>query len=269
MMVKLIIRDDDVNFFTRPDDLKSVYADDAFHDFPISFAAIPMVMDISTSGACPETAGNAVPRWIGDNAQLVQYLSARASAGLVDILQHGITHSYKFERGKRLAEMQWRQEPELADEICEYRSKLSKLFDYPISVFVAPSNKISRYCMRAVATSEMNFSGIISMNFDRDVSFRSVCNYARRWWTRAIVGLPYPAVMDYGDHHEMNACTLQGYDYLVKMYRYCEKHNYPMAINVHYWHLRDNPSELQELVRFVAFAREQSAIPTKLSDVLK
>ncbi len=268
-MVKLIIRDDDVSYFTCPNDLREVYAAEEFNGFPISFAAIPMVMDISTKAACPETKGNTVPQWIGKNNPLVDYLSNLASHGLADILLHGITHSYKVDDGKRLAEMQWRDEPDLEDKICEYRSRMSQLFAYPVSVFVAPSNKISRYGIRAIAANGMNYSGIIPITFDRDVSFRSVYNYVRRWWSRWFVGLPYPGVMDYGDHREMNACTLQGYDYLVKMYCYCEKHGYPMAVNVHYWHLRDHPSELQELIRFVAFAREQGAVPAKLSDVLK
>lgn len=45
-MVKLAIRDDDANFFTKVEDIEFVYKD--FEGFPISFAVVPHVMDVST-----------------------------------------------------------------------------------------------------------------------------------------------------------------------------------------------------------------------------
>lgn len=47
-MVKLAIRDDDANFFTKVEDIEFVYKD--FEGFPISFAVVPHVMDVSTKG---------------------------------------------------------------------------------------------------------------------------------------------------------------------------------------------------------------------------
>ena len=38
-MVKLIIRDDDCNFFTRPADLQHVYR--SIPNFPVTFAVVP------------------------------------------------------------------------------------------------------------------------------------------------------------------------------------------------------------------------------------
>ena len=43
-MVKLIIRDDDCNFFTRPEDLEHVYR--SISDFPVTFAVVPEVTDV-------------------------------------------------------------------------------------------------------------------------------------------------------------------------------------------------------------------------------
>lgn len=43
-----------------------------------------------------------------------------------------------------------------------------------------------------------------------------------------------------------------------------------MAINVHYWHLRDNPVELEMLRKFVMeYALPKGAVPTRLSDLFK
>ena len=48
-MIKIAIRDDDMNFFTKVEDIKVVYKN--FNYFPISFAVVPYVLDVSTKGA--------------------------------------------------------------------------------------------------------------------------------------------------------------------------------------------------------------------------
>ena len=71
-MVRLIIRDDDCNYFTRPEDLEHVYR--SLPNFPISFAVVPEVTDVY--GGCPETMNNTKPRPVGDNNELVEYLKS-------------------------------------------------------------------------------------------------------------------------------------------------------------------------------------------------
>lgn len=266
-MVELALRDDDLNFFSKVEDIENVYSE--ISSFPVTFAVIPEVIDVSTKARCPETKGNTTPHWVGDNVELVSWMKKKLIQRQADVCLHGITHGYQFIGGKRYAEMEWRKEENLALEITEYKTKLQDLLNYPISVFVAPSNKISRYGINCVAKAGLNYSGIVPASFQRDLTVKNIANYLKRWWIRAVDKLPYPAVMQYSTHKEINACLLQGYDYLVKMYNYCDKYNYPMAVNVHYWHLRDNPKELETLVRFVNYALERGAKPTTLSELLK
>ena len=265
-MVQLAIRDDDLNFFTKVEDVEKVYA--PINGFPISFAVIPTVTDVSTKGSCSDTRGNTEPRWFGDNSELVAWLKERIKLGQADALLHGITHGYKFIDGKRYAEMQWRKEENLAEEIADYKKRLSVILDYPVSVFVAPSNKISKYGINCMAASGMHYSGIVPASFDRKLTFRNLGNYLKRWYYRAKDKLPYPNVLQYSDHRELNACLLQGYDYLVKMFHYCEKMNSPMAVNVHYWHLRDYEKEKEQLLRFVDYAINHGAEPTTISQII-
>lgn len=266
-MVKLAIRDDDMNFFTKVEDIIEVYKE--IPDFPVSFAVISTVTDVSTMGNCPDTKGNQTPRWVGDNLELISWLKIRLNEGKADVLFHGITHGYKFQDGKRLAEMQWRKEKNLAVEIRDLKKRLEEIIDYPIRVFVAPSNKISKYGIKCVAANGMNFSGIIPFSFERELTLQNIKNYAKRWYFRMKDQLPYPNILQYSDHEELNACTLQSYDYLVKMFHYCERLNSPMAINVHYWHLRDNPKEKAMLMNFVKYAVDHGAVPTALSDMFR
>lgn len=267
-MIKLAIRDDDMNFFTNVEELEKIYG--GFNNFPISYAVVPYVLDVSTRGACPDTKGNEIARDVAENKVLVDWVCRGIKNGTCDVLLHGIHHSYKFtEKGEKLAEMQWRDnESDLADRLNLEKERLSTLFGYPISCFVAPSNKITKYCLAQVAKAGMNFSGIIPIKPNVNLTGKNIINYLKRWIVRAIYKLPYPGVLEYDNHKEVNACILQSYDYLIRMFEFCYQHNYPMVINVHYWYLRDNPSELEKLRKFVMeYAIPRGAIPTKLSDL--
>lgn len=266
-MVKLAIRDDDMNFFTKVEDVENVYKDISF--FPVSFAIIPKVMDVSTCGKCPDTKGNTTPRWVGDNTELISWLKEKLECGKADALMHGITHHYEQIKGVWQGEMLWYKDPELSKEIATLKERLSKELNYPISVFVAPSNEISKYAINCVAASGMDFSGIIPIGFQRDITIKNLKNYVKRWYYRAKDRLPYPGILEYTTHKEINACNALGYDYLVRMFNYCEKMEMPMAVNVHYWQLRGSKQSLSDLVRFVEYAMEQKAIPSTVSSLLK
>jgi hypothetical protein len=265
-MVKLAIRDDDLNYFTKVEDILSVYKE--IKSFPISFAVIPMVTDVSTKGACLDTKGNTVPRRLLDNKEMVFWLKDRLREESIDVLIHGITHEYHSVDGKRLAEMEWRDEDCLSAELSFHVNEISESLGHKISVFVAPSNKISKYGIRSVYKAGLNYSGIIPASFRRDFTLKSIHNYCKRWYCRLVDKLPYPGVMDYGTHKEINACLMQGYDYLVHMYEYCNQNRQPMVINVHYWHLRDFEKERKELIRFVNYALDRGAQPVTVSSLL-
>lgn len=267
-MIKIAIRDDDMNFFTKVEDVKKIYKD--FNNFPISYAVVPYVIDVSTKGTCTDTKGNVVPKDVADNLELVEWIRCGLKKGTCDILLHGINHNYKFSSdGVKMAEMLWRDnEPNLECLLRGEKERLSKLFGYPINCFVAPSNKITKYCLNQVAKAGLNFSGIIPMKPNVNYTIKNMINYVRRWVLRFFYKLPYPGVLVYDNHKEVNACILQTYDYLVRMFDFCSKHNYPMVINVHYWYLRDNPAELEKLRKFVMeYAIPKGAIPTRLSDL--
>jgi len=268
-MVQLIIRDDDTNYFTKVSDLKRVYSE--IPDFPVSFAVVPTVTDVSTIGACSDTKGNLIPRYVGENAELVEYLKKRLKEGTCDVLLHGITHGYRFDKsGGRQAEMVWRDEEEdLCGTIKHWKEDFEQLFDYPINCFVAPSNSIGKHAIKAVYKCGLNFSGIISIKYERDLDLRTIRNYLKRVYVRAVDGFAYPGIMDYGTHKELNATFHSEYDYLVELFKYCNNHNYPMAINVHYWQMRDDPIYYKGLFQFIKYAIDKGAIPTRLSDVFK
>ena len=262
--MKLVIRDDDTNFFTYPDDIEIAYTE--IPDFPVSFAVVPMVVDVI--GGCPETKGNENPRFIGDNHEITNYLKDRASRGTCDILLHGSYHQYKFPNGVKTPEMVWREREtgDLVKLIGYYKKEFEVLFGIPVNCFVAPSNRIMKKGIQAVYQNGMNFSGIIPITFDRNVSFKSISNYIYRWLIRVTTKLPYPGILDYGTHYELNACNQTNFEYLKKMFEYCKKIDAPLAINVHYWHIRDNKKHYKGFFDFVKYALDHGAEPSRMRD---
>lgn len=268
-MVKLAIRDDDLNFFTKVDEIVEIYS--SLNDFPVSFAVIPTVLDVSTKGSCPETKGNNTPKYIGDNLEICSWLRARVKEKKADILMHGITHQYKFRHsGEKMAEMQWRRDDkDLVNRLTKMKLLMSELFDYDIRCFVAPSNKISSRCLKSVVDAGYQcISGIIPIKYNQKFTVTNFLNYIKRWFFRIFTRLPYPGILSYSDHIEINACQLISYDYLVRMFDLCNKKGFPMVINVHYWSLRDKPKELQLLRDFIKYALSNDAQPSLLNEII-
>lgn len=266
-MVKLIIRDDDCNFFTRPEDLDYVYR--SIPDFPVTFAVVPEVTDVR--GGCPETEGNMTPRFVGDNRELAEYLREKLFSGKCDVVLHGICHGYRIKSsGEKIPEMIWRNDDSaLMETIGRWKTCFEELFDHPINCFVAPSNQIRKNGIRAVYSNGLNFSGIIPISYNRDFSVKSVRNYIYRWSVRAAKGFPYPGVLDYGTHMELNATNRISFGELKKQFDYCKRHDLPLAINVHYWHIRDNEGRYRGFFEFIKYALSNGAVPAKLSDCFR
>lgn len=263
-MVKLIIRDDDCNYFTRPEDIERAYS--RLDDIPVSFAVVPTVTDVF--GGCPETKDNNTPMPVGDNQELVDYLKKRFSDRSCDILLHGITHGYHFDsKGKKIPEMVWRdKDPDLTEKIKKQKEYLEKVFNIEISCFVAPSNRVLKKGIQAVYQNGMNYSGIVPTDFQREINIKSLNNYLRRIWIRATLKLPYPNVMIYTTHKELNAWNNIKFDYLKRMFKYCKKLDSPLAINVHYWHMRDYPERYDGFFDFVKYALDNGAQPARMRD---
>ena len=261
--IRIAIRDDDVNFFTNPSDLERIY--DRIKGFPVSYAVIPNVVE---AGACPDIIKDGEAHSIGDNKELCLYLKQKFASGNCDILMHGITHEYKYSRNRKVSEMIWRinegKDP-LIRKLEEAKQILENALGVPIVCFVAPHNDINQKGLDSLP-SGMNYSGIIALSFNRSLNVISFNNYVKRFWCRLKYRVPYPGVLDYHTHKELNACTGRSFDYLKRVYDYCKSNGYPMAINVHYWHIRDYPDKYLDFFNFINYAVQDGAIPSRMRD---
>ena len=247
--MKFAIRDDDTSFFTKPDDLNNAY--DFLEEGCISLSVVPFSVPVHKDNVFPY--GKDIPYGfydLADNNELVEYLKENAKDGKYDILLHGFSHEYKKVDGTWKAEMVWKTPSQLQEEIIKGKQYLEELFNRPVTVFVAPNNAINQNAISVIEGLGMDYSGIIQKN-DRKVDGKYILNYVKRWGYRAIKGIPYPGVLDYGMHKELVAFTLDRYDRLVDEYRACKKRGQPFVVYTHYWQVNQD-TKIKELLRKIS-----------------
>lgn len=152
---------------------------------------------------------------------------------------HGYSHEYKLINNSWIPEMIWKSEEQLYEELGAGKKLLEETFDTNIKVLVAPNNSVDCKGIHVAVKLGMDFSGIIYKN-DRDITFKYMKNFVKRWYFRLINKIPYPGVLDYGDHKELVAYTLDDYDRLVKEYKMCKNRDAPFVVYSHYWKINEN-----------------------------
>ena len=159
-MKYILIRDDDVNYFTKIEDLNSVYGFIFERNIPINFAVIPNV-DASAKTISTNYPKNSYEPFIpeefqgkenqfpiDENHKLVEFLKSLKKA---EFLLHGFTH--------KGSEKSFEFELENESAIEEKLNKGSKIFELAFEkipeTFVAPQDK---YSVKAFLTLQKSFN---------------------------------------------------------------------------------------------------------------
>lgn len=193
------IRDDDTNYFTKPEDLERAF--NRLWEFgPISISVVPYQKGCRTKGVPIEyrQSGEVYP--IDSNIELINFLRQKLRKGQIEIMLHGYHHEDfdggpEFFAGKNLIE-----------KVAEGKKYLEYLLDTKIRVFVPPHNTISRTGLRAVIASGLQLGCLTGIRGSWPIfSWNSWHNKWRiqRW------GSYYPFIIDMGNHYELqsNAVT--------------------------------------------------------------
>jgi predicted deacetylase len=206
----IAIRDDDTCFFTKPEQLSSVY-NDYWHICPVTLSVIPFADAQHESRppvvlVPPEYQGNAKEYPIGQNEELLVHLRYLLSEGRIGISLHGYSH--KRENGK----------PEfvsgqiLHKKAIEGKEYLEKLFNHKITIFTPPNNSLSRAGAKAVINAGMNivmaygfYPWERAMNYQNLKCFVILLGHYLKYKKR----YPYPGILDCGTHKE-HACVALG-----------------------------------------------------------
>lgn len=206
--MKFIIRDDDLNYFSKPADIERWYADIFTQGIPVGFSTIPFVKpesDVYTAGASFEN--KEYP--ISGNAELIAYVKRQP---LIEILQHGVTHEtnngYEYSKSSGLIE-----------ETKRGKVELQKTFDAQFhNVFVPPHDWIGSHGVEAVEAAKMDIvrgrgAGLRNWipRFQYVAVFCKMLAYRLKHLFKGKVPA-YPYVINFGKHKEACSYRLEDED---------------------------------------------------------
>jgi Uncharacterized protein conserved in bacteria (DUF2334) len=146
--IPVLIRDDDTNFFTRPNMLESIYSIAWEKGLKTSFAVVPMQIGTNNISVPPENRTSESVFPISDNKKLTQYLTPKIRDGTVEILQHGLYHFIDkkghWEFGQNLNKKR---------DIERGRNLLKRAFETDPKFFVPPGEVITKSNVQTVIDS--------------------------------------------------------------------------------------------------------------------
>ena len=146
--IPVLIRDDDTNFFTRPDMLESIYSIAWEKGLKTSFAVVPMQIGTNNISVPPENRMSESLFPITDNKKLTNYITPKIRDGVVEVLQHGLYHFIDkqgyWEFGQNFNK---KQDIELGKNL------LNQAFETDPKFFVPPGEDITKSNVQTVIDS--------------------------------------------------------------------------------------------------------------------
>jgi hypothetical protein len=204
--MKFVIRDDDLNYFSKPADIEGWYKDIFEQDIPVGFATIPFVK--GTSDVYKESdEDREFP--ISQNRELCEYIKSNK---LIEIVQHGCNHVSKE------GTFEYAQKINLVPDTLRGKSELERAFSQNIKVFASPHDWINT---QGVVAIEMGGMDIIR---GRGAGLR---NWIWRWqyayvfirmlvyrFPKYISTAPrvFPYILNFGKHKETCSYRLEDSD---------------------------------------------------------
>ncbi len=291
-MKYLVIRDDDISYWTKPEEIERVYKPLFEKGIKVSFAVIPKSVKMFYPGDFEkmyQDEKSAVS--IGENEEITVYVRDLVEKERAEIMLHGYNHLYfisvndkKYIANKENLD-RFRKERANITFLGEYmdayevlyektrkgRRYLETLFDMRIKNFVPPSNQIAREGVNAVSQNGLNISGIAGRRYDRESNITGFYAYLKRIvFKLKHKNITYPFIIDYKDHKE-----LAGYAFTPstdwkryeRQLEFCAQNNLPFQLATHYWELKG--ALLDRFYEFIDYALSKGFKSAFLKDVLK
>lgn len=254
--MKFLIRDDDICFFTQPEELENAWGWLWEIDGKINFAVIPFV------GIFDKRFGKGLYP-IGENRRLLDYLKKKVKDGRAEILLHGYSH---LSIGRKF-EFESSDEEDLSQKIKEGKEYLETLFESKVRVFVPPNNGLGRAGLTAVSRNGMSVLSSISFSpFKRRANIMNLFFLLKRkifsYRYRMILDgkFVYPFIVHFPSHTQLDCIPLLPSTSLKKLITISQMiKNYSgiFCLSTHYWEIVNTTREvIQKLVQFLLTNRE-------------
>ncbi|MCE9585349.1 DUF2334 domain-containing protein [Candidatus Nomurabacteria bacterium] len=220
--MKFIIRDDDTNFFTKPQDIENLYSSIFKRNISVGLSVIPFVS--SLSDVYPWNISEEKKEYlVSENIDLVNYINSNIN---IDIFQHGCTHE------KINNVFEYLQNKNLKIETLRGKEELEKTFKRKVDIFVPPHDQISNNGIIAIENARMN---IIRSKGSKNFLFRieyvfvilKMILHKLNFFNLSSLEMPaYPYIVDCGKHQEAYSFRVElGLDILKKGLLYAKKIN--------------------------------------------
>jgi hypothetical protein len=208
--MKFVIRDDDLNYFSKASDIEGWYHDIFSQHIPVGFSTIPCINP--TKDAYQIKANTEDKEYpIRENTELITYIKNNP---LIEILQHGTTHEtvggvYEYQQ----------KTATLVTETLRGKEELEKAFgDQFKHIFVPPHDWIGSDGVRAVESAHMNIirgRGAGLRNWIPRLAYIKIffTMFAFKLfhgWRGGVPACPY--VLDFGLHKEVCSYRLEDTD---------------------------------------------------------
>ena len=259
-MINFAIRDDDTCYFTKPEQLETVYGK-IWNKIPVSLSVVPF-------HACTKSGNVPKQYWNGDkvfpleeNEELVNFLKEKIKEGKVSIMLHGYSHKdyengYEFVAGDNLH-----------SKVKEGKRYLEELFDVEIKTFVPPHNSLSKEGAKAVITNGLNILGCPPTPFNRPFDVKVfIYLMKRRYFARTNgkkdLRIGYPFVMGFKKHCEFLCNSLipsTGLEDLIYNFELAQRYNGDFCLNTHYWEVFERENMRIVLNEFLGYVKGNSS----------
>lgn len=251
--MKIAIRDDDISFFTTPEELEGVWSG---FGLPITFAVTPFMVE-SEHGKFygreydfHQTGKVEFPLRMNDD--LIEYLRCRIFSGSASIALHGCNHQYKATDHGLVAEYAGHEFTSLKEKTERAKKEVENLFQQNITVFCPPDNAISREGLKAVASSGIQCvqRAFPLKYFDVPISLASLRHFMSRIYFRVRHQVVYSKPFPNGFVIEAAAYLFKDSVPLEKMIRDFDifhQRDLPFTIATHYWELKNEPLRIKLL----------------------
>ena len=253
--MKFAIRDDDTNYFTKPEELERIYSN-IWDTAPVSLAVIPFAGGGKVDAIPPEYWQGDKVFPIGENEGLVEFLKEQIAKGRVSLMLHGYSHKdypngYEFEAGS-----------DLFSKVRRGKRYLEELFGVIIKTFVPPHNSLSRRGAQAVIDNGLNILMAYShWPWERPLEAANFINFARMvwFWLRYGKSKRYPNTLCFSRHKEFGCYTLHpsaSFQELREGLEFTMEAGGNFCVATHYYALIEDDNLLAILKELISYAKE-------------
>ncbi len=287
-MKYLIIRDDDLSYWTSKDEIEEKYAPFLNKGFRVSFGIISdSVRSYNLGNYDTFYQDFDLQKNINENKELVSFIKDELFKNRIDILVHGHNHTYYFntctikellpathenltlarQNNKKIFFFGEFNNGQITkkmylDKLQNAISTFKSVFNIEPTVFIPPSNQLCDNALKAIQSYNLNISGLYGKNH------LSVYQNILRLYYSKFHKIHYPHIYknitNQLSYHSLT--TASSFDDLVLKLEISNKLNAPFQIATHYWELDYNL--LSQLSEICNYAKRIGYIPIKLSQIL-